>query len=428
MGKGLSLRCRTVKMRRLWPRSSLGRSLLLLSLLLLISQGSIYLLFHNYVFDPAAQRFAQLLWQVDQTLVARPPTELGWSRSSQPLGSIPQSYFWREVAQSFAKIDKGAQLRVQEQEGTLWVWLRGKQGQSWLGVPIQGVALIGNPFTFVRLLIMLFLILLGAWLIVWQVNRPLSRLARSAPRLLRGEYSDGYPVSPHAPEDIQELERTLAGMAADLHRLHEERTLLLTGISHELRTPLSRLLLSLHLPADEWAREQPAMLADVEEMEEVLGNFLAWVQGGEREKQITIPVAQWFQEMAAIARDRYGLEVAENLVAGGSFLCRPIALERVFRNLFDNSRRYGSGVIRLEARCEEGFCRFRLVDLGGEPLSAAMIFAMNEGSLPRQTGHGSGMGIRLCHRLLAQQGGSLHYAAATAGGLDAEVLLPSTKR
>ncbi|WP_308388545.1 ATP-binding protein [Acidithiobacillus sp. AMEEHan] len=417
-----------MKLRRLWPRSSVGRSLLLLSLLVLISQGSIYLLFHNYVFDPAAQRFAQLLWQVDETLVARPPTELGWSRSAHALGSIPRSYFWQEVAESFARIDKGAQLRVQEREGTLWLWLRGKQGQDWLGVPIQGVALIGNPFTFVRVLIMLFLILLGAWLIVWQINRPLARLARSAPHILRGEYPDGYPVSRHAPEDIQELERTLAGMAADLHRLHEERTLLLTGISHELRTPLSRLLLSLHLPPEEWAQEQPAMLADVEEMEEVLGNFLAWVQGGEREKQTTIPVAQWLQEMASIARERYGLQVQMVLIADGAFLARPIALERVFRNLFDNSRRYGSAAIRLQARYGEDSCRFHVVDLGGEPVSAAMILAMNEGSLPRQTGHGSGMGIRLCHRLLAQQGGSLHYDAAAAGGLDAELTLPSARR
>ncbi|MEL5848227.1 MAG: sensor histidine kinase [Candidatus Igneacidithiobacillus chanchocoensis] len=410
--------------RRLWPSSSVGRSFLFLTLLLLASQGSVYFLFHGYVLNPAAQRFARLLWQVDGALAAQPPTALGWRSSPQAHGEVPQSFFLHKVSQAFAGMGNDAQLRVEEQGSTVWFWLHQGPNGPWLGIPMQGMAFIGSPFTLVRLLIILLLTVLGAGIIVWQINRPLARLAASAPRILRGEYPDGYPTSRHAPQDIQELERTISGMAEDLHRLHEERTLLLTGISHELRTPLSRLLLSLHLPPENWAREQPAMLADVEEMEEVLGNFLAWVQGGEQEKPIAIPVAQWLSEMATIARERYGLRVLEALPADGNFVGRPLALERVFRNLFDNSRRYAAGAIRLEARAEGLFCCFVVEDLGGEPISTAMLAAMNAGSVPRQPGHGSGMGIRLCHRLLSFQGATLQYRAAAKGGLIAVVRLP----
>ncbi len=421
-----------MKFHRLWPRSSVGRSFLLLTLLLLTSQGSVYLLFHSYVLDPAAQRFARLLWQIDEAQANSPPNALGWKISQEPHGTLPQSYFLRHVSLSFARLGTHAQLRVQDQgNGTLWFWLHGQEGHPWLGIPIQGMAFIGNPFTLVRLLIILMLTVLGAWLIVWQINRPLARLANSAPRIMRGEFPEGYPISRQAPIDIQELERTITGMAEDLHRLHEERTLLLTGISHELRTPLSRLMLSLHLSPAQWSREQPAMLADVEEMETVLGNFLAWVQGGEQEKPLVISARQWFEEMGTIARERYGLCVEEGIQeheCQSDFLGRPIALERVFRNLFDNSRRYGNGQIRLELSCAGTACFFRCTDLGGESVSRALVLAMNEGSVPRQQGHGSGMGIRLCHRLLALQGGTLHYTVAPNGGLSVEIGLPKVAR
>ena len=62
------------------------------------------------------------------------------------------------------------------------------------------------------------------------------KVVASTARILRGELGR-YAVSSQAPEEIQELERTTAGMADDSHRLHDKRTLLLTGISHELRTP-----------------------------------------------------------------------------------------------------------------------------------------------------------------------------------------------
>ena len=416
-----------MKWQQAWPRSTLGRSALLLSILLLCSQGLIYFLFHNYVLEPAAERFARILWQADRAVSGAPASTavvLPWVSSAVPHGSSPRSYFLRQSARYFALCAPGAQLRSMRQAGKTWLWMRAGVDDSWLGIPVDDVAFSGNPFTAARFAIIALLTLLGAWLIVRQINRPLARLAASASRILRGELRE-YSPSQQAPSEIQDLERTIAGLAADLHRLHDERTLLLTGISHELRTPLSRLMLSLHLSDQVLPEQKPAMLADVQEMDEVIGNFLAWVQGGSSEKTVAVSLTEWSLEMMNIARERYGLRVDAQLGnTECSFSCRPMALERVFRNLFDNIRRYGGGELVFAAACSRGGVQFSLTDRGEESLDAAMLSAMNAGTVPRQSGHGSGLGLRICHRLLSLHGGSLRFEAVSLGGVRAQITLP----
>ena len=347
-----------------------------------------------------------------------------WRHSAAAHGAAPRSYFLHHSAGYFARNAPGAELRSARLAGQTWLWMRAGFNEPWLGIPVEDMAFSGDPFTLARLLIIALLTLLGAWLIVRQINRPLARLAASTPRILRGELSD-YPISHQAPSEIQELEQTIAGMADDLHRLHEERTLLLTGISHELRTPLSRLMLSLHLSDQALPEQKSAMLADVQEMDEVIGNFLAWVQGGRSEKTVPVGLVEWAEEMVSIARERYALRV-ETRISGADcvFPCRPMALERVFRNLFDNVRRYGGGHLTFAAACTRDSVHFSLTDRGEGRLTADMLSAMNAGILPKQPGHGAGIGLRICHRLLSLHGGSLRFEAAPSGGLRAEVSLP----
>ncbi len=416
-----------MRIGQIWPRSTLGRSLLLLSILLLGSQGLIYFVFHNYVLQPAAHRFARILWQADRAAggtTGPPSVPPPWRYSASARGAPPGSYFLHQSARYFARFAPGAELRSARQAGETWLWMRAGLNEPWLGVPIEDMAFSGNPFTLARLLIIALLTLLGAWLIVRQINRPLARLAASTPRILRGELSE-YPISRQAPSEIQELERTIAGMADDLHRLHEERTLLLTGISHELRTPLSRLMLSLHLSDQALPEHRPAMLADVQEMDEVIANFLAWVQGGSSEKTVAVSLVDWAEEMVGIARERYALQV-QTQISGTNceFSCRPMALERVFRNLFDNIRRYGGGGLTFAAACTGNSILFSLTDRGGGVPTQNMLSAMNAGVLPKQPGHGSGMGLRICHRLLSLHRGALHFEAVPSGGLRAEISLP----
>ncbi|MHB1804974.1 MAG: ATP-binding protein, partial [Acidithiobacillus ferrooxidans] len=411
------------------PRSTLGRTLLLLAVLLLGTQGAVYVLFHQYVLNPAAERFAEFLWQTDHALIAAGADHsaigtLQW-RSPQVMPGTPaNNYFLRQSARYLARIAPGAALRVGPADAhTTWMWIRGDYHQPWLGLRVSPMEFGGRGFMFIRLGIIALCTLLGAWIIVRQINRPLARLAAEAPRIGRGDMPESLaPIG--GPLEVRHLEQAITSMAKDLHRLHEERTLLLTGISHELRTPLSRLLLTLHLQDPDLLAGKAAMLVDVSEMDETIDKFLTLVRSGDEEKVIRVEVTDWVMEMAETGRERYGLEVQVEHAAEATALpplrCRPLALERVFRNLFDNARRYGGGRLDIQIIRHPDSTEIRLRDHGpGVP--ERDIEAMNSGTLPRQSGHGSGIGLRICQRIMALHGGTLRFANARTGGLIAEL-------
>lgn len=415
-----------------WPRSTLGRTVLLLAVLLLGTQGAVYVLFHQYVLNPAAERFAEFLWQTDHALIAAGAERssaggLQW-RPAHDLPGIPANkYFLRQSAGYLARMSPGAALRIGPSDtDATWLWIRGGRHEPWLGMRASPMNFGGQGFMFMRLGVIALCTLLGAWLIVRQINRPLARLAVEAQRIGRGDMPESLkPIG--GPLEVRHLEQAITSMANDLHRLHEERTLLLTGISHELRTPLSRMLLTLHLQGHDLLAEKASMLVDVSEMDETIDKFLTLVRSGEQEKITQVEVREWVAEMAATAQERYGLEVQLVHSAGDAALpplhCRPLALERVFRNLFDNTRRYGGGrldmrIIRHPARTE--IC---LRDYGpGVP--ERDIGPMNGGTLPRQSGHGSGIGLRICQRIMALHSGILRFANAETGGLIAHLSFP----
>ncbi|MBU2825203.1 HAMP domain-containing protein [Acidithiobacillus ferrooxidans] len=419
-------------MRSFWPRSTLGRTLLLLAVLLLGTQGAVYVLFHQYVLNPAAERFAEFLWQTDHALIAAGADHsaigtLQW-RSPQVMPGTPaNNYFLRQSARYLARMAPGAALRVGPADAhTTWMWIRGDYHQPWLGLRVSPMEFGGRGFMFIRLGIIALCTLLGAWIIVRQINRPLARLAAEAPRIGRGDMPESLaPIG--GPLEVRHLEQAITSMAKDLHRLHEERTLLLTGISHELRTPLSRLLLTLHLQDPDLLAGKAAMLVDVSEMDETIDKFLTLVRSGDEEKVIRVEVTDWVMEMAETGRERYGLEVQVEHAAEATALpplrCRPLALERVFRNLFDNARRYGGGRLDVQIIRHPDSTEIRLRDHGpGVP--ERDIEAMNSGTLPRQSGHGSGIGLRICRRIMALHGGTLRFANARTGGLIAKLAFP----
>ena len=55
------------------------------------------------------------------------------------------------------------------------------------------------------------------------------------------------------------------------------------------------------------------------------------------------------------------------------------------------------------------------------------IGPMNSGTLPRQSGHGSGIGLRICQRIMALHGGTLRFTNAETGGLTAHLSFPDKK-
>src|SRR5690606_35555189 len=89
------------------------------------------------------------------------------------------------------------------------------------------------------------------------------------------------PIS-DTPSEMTEVYRAFNQMAEDVEQVAQERELMLAGVSHDLRTPLTRLRLALEfLDSDPELTDE--MVRDIEDMDAILDQFLAFIRDGRDE-------------------------------------------------------------------------------------------------------------------------------------------------
>ena len=74
-------------------------------------------------------------------------------------------------------------------------------------------------------------------------------------------------------------------MVQDLRRMEADRELLLAGVSHDLRTPITRLRLEVEL-ADLPEDSRTAMVSDLEQMENIVNQFLSYARHSHEEQEL----------------------------------------------------------------------------------------------------------------------------------------------
>lgn len=406
-----------------FPRATITRMTFSLLALFILIEGLLIGTFHLYVVDPAAKEFIQLLSE---------GTSAGRASSSGPLlvrpasdlpGSKPQNYFLAQARRDLRR--HGGDLRItpydpRSRSGVLWVRNSASSGQ-WAGFTISRPAFDVDYFVILRLLAVGVIGLAGTVFVIARINRPLARLAAQAERIGYNHRSTDFATF-GGPQEVVAVELAMRRMAAELHRFHEEREVLLTGISHELRTPLSRLVLTLELPDNMLLQQKAAMQADLAEMDQSLATFLALIRSDGREQAVTADICSFLDEMAALGVARYGLAIAWARPAEPVLIpYRPLTMERLARNLLDNASRYGARAMDITLTLSPGEVRVIFSDDGpglhapseGEHAPAAM-----------RAGQGSGVGLMLCQKIAVLHGGSFTAANGPEGGLEACLTLP----
>jgi hypothetical protein len=114
------------------------------------------------------------------------------------------------------------------------------------------------------------------------------------------------PVS-DTPSEMTEVYRAFNQMAEDVEQAGRERELMLAGVSHDLRTPLTRLRLSLELMGDHTDLTDD-MVRDIEDMDAILDQFLAFIRDGRDEKVEEVDLCELIREVVALGGehdDRY---------------------------------------------------------------------------------------------------------------------------
>lgn len=435
---------------RLFPRTLLWRTFLLIALLMLLSVWAWFAIFNAYEREPRARQLSQLIVSAANLtraalITARPEARLELLRelsaregiriypaeNTDRIAPLPDRPFLQRV-QALVREQLGPATVLTLERGdehALFVSFRiddSDEGDYWLAMPRERI----DRFFPLEWLgwgaAALLLSIAGAWLIVSRVSRPLKRLARAAAEIGRGRTPR--PVVADGPAEIETLAHAFNEMSADLARLDQDRALILAGISHDLRTPLTRLRMSIEMSAmDEATRDEAA--ADIEEMDRTIGQFLDFARADGGEPPQPVDLAGMLNELAEHYRRRSATVSVSSSGALPPQNVRAKSLRRAVANLIENALRHaGSDLpVDLALAAEGGGVRLTVADRGpGIPPEEVERLKLPFTQLERaRTGaNGAGLGLAIVERIARSHGGRLDLEPRDGGGLLASIVLP----
>jgi two-component system osmolarity sensor histidine kinase EnvZ len=268
---------------------------------------------------------------------------------------------------------------------------------------------------------LLALALAGAWLIASRIARPLAEMTRAAGRIGRGEAHQPLPES--GPRELESVASAFNRMAGDLERMERERAMVLAGISHDLRTPLTRLRLALEMSGAETSTSR-AMIADIEEIDAILGQFLDFARGTDEQKSqqdLGLVLAELAEHYA-----RLGKPVSIHQHDLPPFPFARVAVHRAIANLVDNALAHASSPVEVMTFSAGNRVSIEVRDRGpgipeGDIERLKRPFSRLDSS---RRGHsGSGLGLAIVERIARAHRGTLELAPREGGGLVARLVL-----
>ncbi|MFT9063829.1 MAG: ATP-binding protein [Acetobacter persici] len=446
------LRSRGVEksVRRVLPRSMLGRSLLIVLMPLLITQAISLELFYGNFLRVVSRRLSDSVtadivlslnalehlqkrsdkdWFVAQArdhlqLVEtwHPGARLhrfGFNHITGPMDDDLAHALDTAIDYPFFvnwKVDPHTvKISIQLPDGVLDVDAPRKRldvGQIWLFV---GWALSSS--------ILLFVV---ASLFMRNQVRAIRRLARAAEQFGLGR--DIGPIKLEGAQEVRKAAVAFNRMQDRIYRFVSQRTGVLAGVSHDLRTPLTRLRLSLAMmprsgtvKGEELSQEVDDMIGDVAEMEHMIGSYLSFARGEGAENPEQVEMAPFIEDVVTAAR-RAGARVESVTVQPGLHVhMRPDAMKRALTNLLDNARRHGGAIAVTAYAMQEGACI--LVDDDGPGISPerreSVFRAFESGR-----GGGTGLGLTISRDIVRAHGGDMELESSPAGGVRVKLILP----
>lgn len=428
--------------KKVLPRTLLGRSLLIMSIPLVLVLAVALQMFYGSHLNLVSRRFSSAVagevaliadalgaypdaadrdWVMREAfeeldlLVRFVPGESLASPDTTPANDELAGALRLRVARPF-RIGPGldaqsVDIRVQLPDGVLDVLAPRKRLYT------------GSVYLFLIWVVGIALLLFGvAALFMRNQVRAIRRLAAAAEAFGMGR--DRGPIKPEGAVEVRQAATAFNRMQERIRRFLQQRTEMLAGVSHDLRTPLTRLRLALAmLPQDERLKQDVAeMSADVEEMERLVESYLAFARGEGTEQAKPTDLAAVLEEVAAGAR-RAGARVTVDAPEGGLVLpLRAEAVRRALTNLVDNARRHAHRVTLAAARLTERSVQVT-VDDDGPGIPAAKREDMFKPFASGAAG-GTGLGLTIARDIVRAHGGEIVLEDSPLGGLRARVRLP----
>ncbi|OZI38304.1 two-component sensor histidine kinase [Bordetella genomosp. 10] len=433
-----------------------GRTFLLLAALMLVSLGAWLQVFFSMELGPRANQMAQRV----VTAVNITRTALVYSQADERskllldlatnegiqvyprevtdfAEPLPHDDYWQRVADHI-RSRFGPETQISwgvNQVPGFWVSFQIDHDLYWLVFEREQIGLTGGIEWLGWGATALLLSLVGAAVSVGFVNRPLSRLARAAQILSRGETPA--PLPENGPAEIRDLNASFNRMAKDIRQTEADRELMLAGISHDLRTPLARMRLEIEMSGvSEDARQ--AIDEDLAQIDHSIGQLMEYARPAGTLPQMATDISSVLTELLERERSHTastGGELEAFITPGLRARITALDLKRIVSNLIENARRYGrsgdgQAHLVMAVQPEGNIIAIEVSDRGPGIATddvERLLRPFSRGEAARTGVSGAGLGLAIVERLLKHVGGSLKMLPRQGGGLTARIELPKTK-
>lgn len=329
----------------------------------------------------------------------------------ETLAQAMRDYVNRPFQMDFESLEDHVIIQVQMADGVLQVITPRKRLFS------------STTYVFVIWMVGTSLLLFGVAVIFMRNQvKPINRLARAADEFGKGR--DAPAFKPEGAKEVRQAATAFLAMRDRLHRQISQRTDMLAGVSHDLRTPLTRMKLQLAMLGD--AEGADELRADVAEMEHMLEGYLAFARGEGAEVPAPTNLGELLDDVVAQARRKGGV-IDLHTEGDITVPLRPNGFKRCLTNLIDNALRY-AGHVSITAG-ERGDAIEILIDDDGPGIPEEQReevfrpFFRLESSRNPGTG-GVGLGLSIARDVVRGHGGDITLDASPGGGLRARLVLP----
>lgn len=381
--------------------------------------ASIVYVLENYPQDPDHEKIEALASQTLGLSVSLMPLEPLPPPAPKPFFDVIDQGLSRAISNTIHKpfwIDtvgrsRYVEIRIQLKDAVLRIFARRSQTYA------------SNSHFFVVWMVSTSLVLiLIAMLFLRNQVRPIVRLANAAK-----SFGKGRPIGkfrPSGAREVRQAAQAFIEMRRRIERQIDQRTTMLAGVSHDLRTILTRLRLQLALIGE--TPESEAMRKDVDEMSNMLEDYLAFARGDGDEATQPTDMALMLEELEEEA-ELSGANVSASFEGLSTLPLRRLAMKRCLSNLVTNATKYGSRA-ELKGSFDKGWLTITVDDDGPgitEGDRELAFKAFHRLDLARnQDQPGSGLGLAIARDIARSHGGDLYLEDSPLGGLRARLRIP----
>lgn len=431
---------------RMMPKGLYGRSLIIIVAPMVILQSVLAFVFMERHWQTVTNRLSEAVTrdiaaiiaviehypqdQDHQTIIQIAKNQMDLNVALLPAGPLPPP----GPKPFFSLLDRALSQKITSQIGKpFWIDTVGRSNLVEVRIKLDTATLrvftrrnqtyASNSHIFLIWMLGTSLVLLiVAILFLRNQIRPIQRLASAAEQFGKGQEIANF--RPTGAREVRQAAHAFLEMKRRIERQIEQRTTMLAGVSHDLRTVLTRFKLQLALFEDE--PEARDMQRDVDEMQHMLEDYLAFARGVSAEKSATIAIPDLLAELSNDAT-RSGKELDVSHIGQTNVAIRPQTMKRCLTNLISNALRYGN-LVKVQSEQSTNWWTITIDDDGpGIPQEAwETVFKpfYRLDTARNQDISSTGLGLAIARDIARGHGGDIKLCDSPKGGLRATLRIP----